>query len=141
MLSMKIISLVLLAALALPAAGVDSEFRDRDKAWASAVVKHDYAALDKVFSDDLIYAHSTGIVESKAQYLAKLKTGTQRYDAITLDRVRVVAHGDTVITHSFARMTGATAGKPFDNKVMLIHVWVKENGTWRLVAHQTAKAP
>jgi len=36
-------------------------------------------------------------------------------------------------------MKGTNATGPFDSKLMLIHVWVKQRGKWRMVAHQTTK--
>jgi len=41
----------------------------------------------------------------------------------------------------------ATHGKdwrgftPFNDHVMMMHVWVKQGGSWHLAAHQTTKVP
>ena len=39
------------------------QLRETEKGWAAAVTSRDYAKLDKVLSDRLIYAHSTGVIE------------------------------------------------------------------------------
>jgi hypothetical protein len=36
-------------------------------------------------------------------------------------------------------VTGVNQAGNFDDKVMMLHVWVKKNGRWLLVAHQTTK--
>lgn len=64
------------------AAGPAGEITAAEKAWAKAVTALDYATLEKILSPDLVYAHSTGVIEAKTQYLAKLKSGTQKYDVI-----------------------------------------------------------
>jgi ketosteroid isomerase-like protein len=121
------------------AADTEAEIRDAEKAWATAVVARDYPALDRIFGDKLIYAHSTGAIESKEQYIARLRSGVQKYDVIQQESLRLVPYGDSVVSHSILRMTGTSNGKPFNDHVMAMHVWQKQGGAWRLVAHQTTK--
>lgn len=123
------------------AAGADEEIRKAEKSWASAVAAANYAAIEKILSDSLIYAHSTGIVESKGEYMSKLKSGAQKYTGIEHESITVRAFGDTAVAHSNVRMTGSTKGQPFDNKLMMMHVWVKQGGNWQLAAHQTTRLP
>ena len=101
----------------------------------------DFPELDQTYHEDLIYAHSTGIIETKAEYLAKLKTGTQRYDLIEHHKSTIRAFGDAAVAHSIVTMKGATKGVPFDNRLMMIHTWIKDGGRWRLAAHQTTRLP
>lgn len=127
----------LLAAAAF-AAG-DEEIRAAEKGWAAAVLKRDSAALEKIYSPDLIYAHSTGVIENRSQYLERLKSGAQKYDGITFESSRVVPYGSAAVAHSIARMQGTSNGRPFDDRVMMIHFWVKQGGVWKLAGHQTTK--
>jgi len=133
--------LTALASAALILFAADTEIDKAEKTWAAAVMARDFAALDKIYSDDLIYAHSTGIVEGKKQYLDKLKSGDQKYEKITYESSKVVPHGNAAVAHAIVRMQGATKGVPFDNRLMLMHTWVKQGGAWKLVAHQTTRLP
>ena len=135
-----ILTLVASAALVVLAAG-NGDIDAAEKAWAAAVMAKDFAALEKMYSDDLIYAHATGIVETKRQYLDKLKSGAQKYDKITFESLKVVPHGNAAISHAIMRMQGSTKGEPFDNHIMMMHTWVKQGGAWKLVAHQTTRLP
>jgi len=126
------------ASLAL-AAGPADEIIAAEKAWAKAVTSLDYAALEKILSPELIYAHSTGVIESKNQYLGKLKAGTQKYDVIDHQKTTVRPFGDAVVAHSILVMQGTSATGPFDHKLMMMHLWVKKNGQWQLAAHQTTR--
>jgi hypothetical protein len=38
-------------------------------------------------------------------------------------------------------MSGKNDRGRFDEHVMMMHVWVKQGGNWRLAAHQTTKIP
>lgn len=133
--------IVLAAVPVLRAAGPEAAVRDAEKAWAAAVVARDFQALDRIYGDNLIYAHATGAIQSKQQYMARLRSGAQKYDSITYESTRVVPYGDCAVTHSILRMTGTTDGKPFNDHVMALHVWEKQGSAWRLVAHQTTKLP
>jgi ketosteroid isomerase-like protein len=112
-----------------------------EKGWAAAVVKGDIPALEKILADDLIYAHSTGVVESKSEYLGKLKGGAQRYDVIEHQSMTVKVYGDAAVVHSRVRMAGKNVSGPFDHRLMMLHVWVKRGGAWQLAAHQTTRLP
>ena len=110
-----------------------------DKQWSDAIVKGDTATLDKLLSDDLVYAHATGIVDTKASYLAKIKERRQVYKSFEQHKPTVNIYKDSAVTFSYVRVTGTNQAGIFDDKVMLIHFWVKQNNSWRLAAHQTTK--
>ena len=123
----------------LLAAGAEDEVRKAEKDWAAAVVAQDFDALTQILGDQLIYAHSTGVVESKSEYVGKLRSGAQRYDGIEHLSTNVKAYADAAVAHSKVRMTGQSGGEAFDNQLMMMHLWVKQGGKWRLAAHQTTE--
>lgn len=133
----------LLAAMCFPAltAPNEDEIRATEKAWAAAVVAQDFAKLDQFLSAKLIYAHSTGAVETKEAYLKRLKTGAQKYEALEYEKTAVDVYGDTAVVHSHLTMRGMSNGAPFNDRLMMMHLWVKTGGHWQLVAHQTTKLP
>ncbi len=131
--------LATLAVVSLQAADSSSEIRKAESAWAAAVVARNAAELERLFAPDLIYAHSTGVVENRQQYIDRLKSGAQKYDAITHESTRVVDYGDAAVAHSIVRMSGISNGRAFNDHVMMLHLWVKRNGAWQLAAHQTTK--
>ena len=123
------------------AAELEEQIRNAEKGWSAAVVAGDHAALDHMYGDRLVYTHSTGIVENKSEYMARLRSGKQKYDAIDFDSMSIHTYGDAAVSACKARMRGASNGKPFNDTLLLTHVWVKQNGRWQLVAHQTTKVP
>ena len=126
-------------ASAQPASAGDA--RKAIDAFIAAVRKNDVPAVSNFLADDLVYTHSTGIVEGKPEYLAKLKAGDQKYTGIELTNPKIRTFGDTAVLNTTARMTGATKGVPFDNTLFLMQVWVKQGGGWKMVAHQTTRKP
>lgn len=122
-------------------ADAEQDLRQVEESWGQAVQRGDLSALDRMLADTLIYAHASGAVETKQQYLDRLRSGQQRYTSVTRESLKVVPHGSAVVTHSLMRMVGTSNGKPFNDHVMMLHVWVREGGTWRLAGHQTARLP
>ena len=133
------IPLVLLLLASVAGLQADDGVIAAEKGWAQAVVSKNFAKLQRVLDEDLIYAHSTGIIETKAEYLGKLKSGAQVYTAINHEKTTVRVHGDAAVAHSIVVMQGTNASGPFDNRLMMIHTWVKKGGEWRLAAHQTTQ--
>ena len=125
------------AALCAP----EDEIRTSDQRWAAAVKNGDTAALDRMYAPGLIYAHATGKVEDKSQYIERLKSGKQKYTDVIIESTKIVAYGDSAVSHSIVRTIGTNDNGPFNDHVMMIHMWVKQRGDWRLAAHQTTKIP
>jgi len=112
-----------------------------ERGWAKAVVAGDLAALEKIFADDLIYTHSSGMTDSKADYIAKLRSGQTKYVSVDYDSMTVKVYGDSAIVHSKARIKAQSATGGIDSNLVMLHVWQKSGGSWKLVAHQTTKLP
>lgn len=132
---------LMLATGAVALCSSDDEIRAADRRWAAAVKGGDTAALERMYTRDLIYAHATGKVEDKAQYIERLKSGKQKYSDVILESTKVVVYGDAAVSHSNVRTIGTNDSGPFNDHVMMIHIWVKQGGEWRLAAHQTTKIP
>ena len=133
---------ILIAALTLAACLAQTkpaDIENLDKTWSTAILAKDSATLDRLLDNDLVYAHASGAVDSKQEYLDKIKSGRQLYKSFEQRKVSVRMHGDAAVTQSWARVTGVNPQGVFDDKIMLLHVWMKKNGAWRLIAHQTAR--
>jgi ketosteroid isomerase-like protein len=135
----SLLPLLLVSAVASFAQTAPTVIEALDRAWIKAVVGRDIAALDKMLAPDLIYGHASGVVDTKQSYLDKLKSGRQVYRSLEQRKVSVRIHGDAAITHSWTHVTGVNPAGPFDDKIMMIHVWVKKGGNWQLAGHQTTR--
>jgi len=112
---------------------------DLDRQWREAVLRKDFAAVERMLAPDLIYAHSTGIVDTRQTYLDKIKSGRQLYKTMNQRKISAKSYGDSAVTHSWMHVTGVNQSGPFDDKVMMLHIWIKKDGRWLLAAHQTTK--
>jgi ketosteroid isomerase-like protein len=136
--------LALFSALALAAAAQDRTAREvvsADMGWAAAIMKMDYAALEKMLADELVYTHSTGLIDTKREYIDNLKTGVQKYNSVQHLDPKVQVYGTTAILTSGLKMDTTTRGTQQVASFRVIHVWVKRAGAWQLAAHQTTRLP
>jgi hypothetical protein len=114
-----------------------------DKQWGEAGTKGDSAALEKLLADDFIGASATGVA-TKAQSIAQAKSDAANITNATYVAdeysVRFLDPNTAVMTHS-AVGKGMNKGKEYTDHHRSMHVWVKRNGQWQVVASQATPIP
>jgi len=115
---------------------------DWERKLYDAMLALDYDRLDALLNDDLVYIHSTGAAENKAEYFAGLRKGLYDYGPIETLSARTYADGRYVVRHGIVEMTVGERGKP-RNRLRLLHtfVWTVEADTWRLSIRQATRIP
>ena len=133
--------LLLLVPCLLWSAGPEDLVKQAEKDWASAVVKKDYATLDRVLADNLAYTHSDGRLDTKQSLIESLRSGKQTYTAAEHQAIDVRFIGDDVaLVREKLRMTAASGGKAATPaNFSVLRVYQRNNGNWQLVAHQSAR--
>jgi len=112
-----------------------------DKAWAAAVVANDVDSVEKICSKDLIYSHSDGKVDSYDVYLNRLRNKTSNYQAIDISKITAKLHGDTAVVNVRAFFRVLADGEQINNDLSYTHIYLKRDGEWKMIAHQSAKMP
>jgi ketosteroid isomerase-like protein len=107
----------------------------------AAVTAGDVAALDELFAADLVYTHSDASADSKQSYLEKLASGHFKYGPISHPEHRIVVHGDCALVFGDMRGEVQVAGQVRVLNSRSLAVWVRENGSWGLLAFQPTKYP
>jgi ketosteroid isomerase-like protein len=101
----------------------------------------DLAALDASCAEELSYAHSNGVRDTKAEYLEKVRSGYYVYHRIEHPVDRVAVHGDTAIV--VGRMTADLdvdgVAKTIDN--LALAVWTRAAGDWQLLGYAPTPLP
>lgn len=113
-----------------------------DEARVAAFKKPTAEALEKIFSSDLHYAHSTGVVDTKASFIDVLASGKTRYVAVDYeDRdFSFPAPGIALMTGR-VRIQAVTPDAALDNLLSFLAVWRLEEGRWRFLAWQSCRLP
>lgn len=135
------VPIILLCGLGAALAATQDEALQAEKNWAAVTTKADYATLDTILHPDLIYTHSAGTIENKEVFFGSLKSGALKYESFEYESTTVNAYGDSAVISSKVRMKGLSGGRPFEVHAAIMHVWVKQAGSWKLVAHQATRLP
>jgi hypothetical protein len=111
-----------------------------DAARLQAMMAGDGVALGRVFSDAVIFGHSDGRIESKADYIKNLMAGDTAYaDAKTSDVKTLQATSEVVVLMGRQTMRKKLGPQWADLNLKFMSVWRNENGTWRMVAWQSLR--
>jgi ketosteroid isomerase-like protein len=133
--------LLLTAFSALAQGSAEKAVLKMEQDWATALMKVDTAALNQIYSDDLVYTHSSGQTDDKAKYVANIKNGVAKYEEVKFETQSVKVYGNTAIAYSTAKLRVLTNNQTLNNHLKLIHVYVKQGKDWKMVAHQSTRLP
>ena len=117
-----------------------AEVRQIESRRFEAIVRGDFAELDRILADDLTYTHSSGRLETKAQFLAALQSGL-RFEAIEPEEVLVRVYGDAGVATGRAQMRVRSQDRQSSFAVRFTTVYVKREGRWQMVAWQSTRLP
>lgn len=119
-----------------------SAVKAADAARIAAMTSPDAAKLDAIFSDELRYAHSSGVVDSKASMIESLVQGKTKYLSYRYDEQNFTfpAPGIALMTGRAPLKVGTADGE-MDLTLGFLAVWRLENGQWRFLAWQSSKLP
>jgi ketosteroid isomerase-like protein len=107
----------------------------------AATIAGDVAALGAMMTDDLTYTHSSGVEESKAEFLEGLKNGKYLYREITPRGRKVRVHGGAAIVSGPAHIVIEPAGKRTELELYFTELYVKEGDHWRMALWQSTRLP
>jgi ketosteroid isomerase-like protein len=104
--------------------------------WVQSQLKGDAVGLGSVLADTLTAVSNTGEVRTKAETLARLKSGTLKFTSATVDDMHVTVYGDFAVVVGRWAGKGTDQGKAFDASERFTDTWTRQNGQWRCVASQ-----
>jgi ketosteroid isomerase-like protein len=116
-----------------PSGNTEEEVRQLHSEIIQAQLTSDTATLDRLSTNPL------GVVQTKAQRLAEMKSGGRKLDAFSIADVQVRAYGDTAVVTSRATLSGQRQGQDISGQYRGIDVYVKKQGQWQVVAAQATR--
>ena len=107
-----------------------------------SLVGKDFSTLSALLADDIVYTHSTGVVQDKSKYLDHARNALT---FLSIDR----GHLTVRVLDNVAMMSGAMTNiitapsleKPMEVRAQVLQVWVQENGSWKMAAFQATRTP
>ena len=109
---------------------------------ATALAKNDADAMDKIYNDNYMLVNIDGSVQTKAERLAALRSGTAKYTAFSYSEpnIRVKPDGTSAIVIAKLNMKGTFNGKPTDGEYRVTQLYGKiADGSWKQITAQATK--
>jgi ketosteroid isomerase-like protein len=102
-------------------------------AWATAELRGDTTFLERTLADDFIGIGPLGFMLTKQEWLARHQSGDLKYEAFTLDEVKVrVYNNDAAVLTGHQVQNGAYRGNSIQAQLRITLVFVQLQGQWRL---------
>lgn len=113
-----------------------------DDARIVAMQNPDEATLAAVFSDELRYTHSNGLIDTKATFLDVLVSGKTRYLGYDhVERSFTFPAPGIALMNGRARVRAESAKGQMDAVLSYLAVWRKEGDAWKFLAWQSCRLP
>lgn len=104
-----------------------------------AMVDADSLMLDKLTMDQLSYGHSGGHIDDKKEFVTKIVSGKSDFVSIELlDQTISFSGKVAIVRHKLNAVTNDN-GKPAEVHLLVLLVWQKIGGSWKLLARQAVK--
>lgn len=106
-----------------------------------AMCEADVVTLEGLLADSLVYTHSYGGADSKASYLAGIRSKKWVYRKVERPKEDIQVHGDAAIVTGQVRIELLSEGKPKTLNSAFTNVWIKGAKGWQMVAWQSTPLP
>ena len=137
---MKTLMLVALLASVVTSAGyaqdadsdVEAKILATEHMWGQAYVSKDPKALERILDDAFVNVDSDGILQTKAEVVAEVRTST--VVQFLTESMVVHLHGNTALVTGIFQLKGVNRGKPYAQRERFVDTWFHKNGQWVSIA-------
>lgn len=133
------ILITLLGSTAVAQDKSESRIKELVIALNNAIIQTDSAALKLMVWDELSYGHSSGLLQDKTGFIARVMNGPNFFKQIDVRDQTVSVQGKTAIVRHIVTARVMNGGVPGELKFGNIMTWQKRHNQWRLLARQGYK--
>ena len=123
-------------------AGADEEMLMKmENEWGTALVKVDFATINRIASPDWILTTPDGVQHTKAETDADLKSGKVKFESFKIDDLKVRVYGNAAVVFGLTTEKMKIDGQDISGQNRFTDTFIKRDGKWQCVAtHVTSVA-
>ena len=106
-----------------------------------AMIARDFAALDKLVHDELLYTHSSGVTDTKASWLESMKSGKVKYKSASCSERQVKFFGEVALVRGKAAIEAEIGGQSRSLRLLFLNAWTRTPQGWKFAAWQSCPQP
>ena len=111
-----------------------------DKRFA-AMITRDFAGLDKVVHEELLYTHSSGVTDTKASWIESMRSGRVKYKSVQCSERQVRFFGEVALVRGRAAIEADIGGEAKSLRLLFLNAWTRTPQGWKFVAWQSCPLP
>ncbi|MFN4144697.1 MAG: nuclear transport factor 2 family protein [Runella sp.] len=122
---------------------IQKEVLEFEQKRIDATLHSDVSALQEMLAEDLVWVHSSGKKQNKAQYIDDHAQKRVKYLSIKLEESEARVYGNIAVTNGRAVYESISQkdGSTIVNNLFHTCVYRKSKGRWQVIAWQTTKVP
>lgn len=121
---------------AASSASADADVKKLMNDLAVVLAKNDADAAAKFYTEDYHLVTPDGVVQTKSERLADMRSGSTKFDSFSYNDVNVRTYGDTAVAVATVKATGVVAGRPRTSDMRATLVLRKMADGWKVVSGQ-----
>ena len=107
----------------------------------AAQMGDDYGALQKLLGNDLVYVHSSAVVDTKATYIDSMKSGTVKYRVMRRSDVTVRTYGCVAIISGLGNFDVTVKGQDVAVEIRFHSIWAKRDNGLEFISWEATRTP
>jgi hypothetical protein len=113
-----------------------------EQARYAAQMSNDFAAMDRLFGDDLVYVHSSTVLDTKASFIESMRSGTVRYRQMQIrGEPKVRTYGGIAIITGRALFEVTVRGEDRSLDILFHSIWARRDAGVQFVSWQATRVP
>ncbi|HXS77569.1 MAG TPA: nuclear transport factor 2 family protein [Terracidiphilus sp.] len=119
---------------------VHRQIEKLENAWNAAVLHGNIAVMDGLLADDYMAITPSGILQSKEQALASLRSGAMHFKSLEVSDRKIRLYGATALVTSRAEVQATGLEGDMSGSYRYTRVYVRDpRGVWRIVSFEASK--
>ncbi len=118
----------------------DEALKAEDARYA-AQMSNDFAAMEKMFSPELVYTHTSSVVDNKQSYIDSMRSGKVVYKVMRRSDVQVRTFGCIAILTGNGNFDVNVNDKDVNVLLRFTSIWQKKDGAMQYVSWQSTRIP
>jgi ketosteroid isomerase-like protein len=107
----------------------------------AAQTANDFAAMDRLFGDDLVYTHTSAVTDGKSSYTDSMRSGNVKYRVMQRSDVKVRTFGCVGIITGQGDFDVTVKGQDISVALRFTSVWARRGDALQFVSWESTRIP
>lgn len=107
--------------------------------WREALLTNNIPEISNLLADDYLGISADGTLETKADVLAKRRSGHFKITELNLSDIKIRIYGATAVVTSKAEVAGTAGSKPIGGFFRYTRVYTKRGDQWKIVSFEASR--